>query len=147
MNSGELPAWAFFIIFPVFAAFWCGMSYYLSYESGWMALAKKYRIKHTYSGEKSYLRSGKMGPTYFRSVLTIGVLPEGLYLAIIPPFNIGSPPLLIPWSKLHHIHRRKGWFLDQMVMDADDPKITTIRIDWEFSEKARVWIGYKSNDL
>ncbi|MDD5409604.1 MAG: hypothetical protein PHC71_05905 [Candidatus Omnitrophica bacterium] len=42
----------------------------------------------------------------YRNCLTIGVSPEGFYLAILFLFRIGHPPMFIPWKEIK-IKRKK----------------------------------------
>jgi hypothetical protein len=36
----------------------------------------------------------------YNNCLTVGASPEGLYLAMMPVFNFGHAPLLIPWTEI-----------------------------------------------
>jgi hypothetical protein len=68
-----------------------------SYSSGWAKLAKAYRIRERFYGEKWSGQSGTLG-LFSRYSLVVGASEKGLYLAVAffcRPFH---PPLLIPWS-------------------------------------------------
>jgi hypothetical protein len=144
MRNHELPIWAICVALPIFVVFLRFISYLQAEESGWTVLAKKYRFRGQFKGEKSSGEYGFMGSVYFKGTFIVGICPDGLYLAANIWASACKPPLLIPWSKLFNIQRRKTLLgLDQAIMDVDEPKITTIGIDWNLIEKSNTWIGQR----
>ena len=94
------PFLGFFImlIFPVvFIIFWVGISFLLAYLGGWARLAQYYEVRSPFAGQKWHMQSGRMGMTNYKGCLTVGVNESGLYLAVLPIFRAGHPPLFIPW--------------------------------------------------
>jgi len=61
--------------------------------SQWHALAQMYRATSPPSGTLFHWQSLQMGYATYRSIVTIGVLEEGLYLKL-PPWALFHPPLL-----------------------------------------------------
>jgi hypothetical protein len=51
----------------------------------------------------------------YNNVLTLGVNPHGLYLAILFPYRFRHPPLLIPWSDVK-IRRSSGWIFEYLIL-------------------------------
>lgn len=103
----------------VFAAVWAGAGFVMAAGSGWRALALHYRQRGPFGGELPgsnfrwirratrcsgevefrWLQAGRLrwGANYGRC-LVVGCGPSGLRLAVLVPFRIGHPPLVIPWS-------------------------------------------------
>src|SRR5262245_25290799 len=73
----------------------------ISYIGGWTTLAKGFRLQHPFVGEMWKLQSGQMRwIAGYRNCLTVGVNPEGLYLAAMPLLRFRHPPLLVPWEEI-----------------------------------------------
>lgn len=139
MKTDTLPFW-----FPFFfIAMWCSVCFLLSQMSGWSTMVQRFRLKRPFVGARKYFQSGMVGWVGYRSCLTVGVGQEGLYLAVLPLFAIGSPPLLIPWTGLSNLRKKKFLWIEDALMDIGHPKITSVRIPWRFIETARPWLGQK----
>ncbi len=54
------------------------------------------------------------GLTNYNNVLTLGVSPDGMYLASMFLFRFMHPPLLIPWSEIK-VSRKKGWVFEYVI--------------------------------
>lgn len=92
---------ALWVIFPLYSAtLWFGVSAILSFVGGWATLAKGFRYTGSFQGVRLSFQSGRMGVTSYGRCLTLGVSAEGLYLAVMFPFRVCHPPLLIPWNEL-----------------------------------------------
>lgn len=115
---------------------------FLSFISGWLRLAKQYRLRGVFKGERQYFQSGMIGLISYTLCLTVGVDPTGFYLSILPLFYFGHSPLLIPWSEITEIRRKRGVFgLDAALLRVGSrPRVAAIRIPWRIIEKARPWI-------
>ena len=87
----------------------------LSYASGWAALARQYRLQSSFDGEIWKWQSGAMRWTNFNTCLKVGASSMGLYLALIPPFSLRCPPLLIPWSEIA-VSRRTRFLVKQVCL-------------------------------
>ena len=91
-----------------FAAFWFLIVFLISAIGGWRALAQRYRSDMPFTGHTWHMRSGRMGGiARYSGVLTVGVNPAGLYLAVMPLFRPGHPPLLIPWPDVSVTSERR----------------------------------------
>lgn len=135
----------FFSWFPVFfITMWCGVCFLLSRLSGWASLAEYFRLKQPFSGERKHFRSGMVGWVGYRSCLTVGVNREGLYLAVMPIFALGSPPLFIPWKSVTSIKKQKRFFfMQEGALEIGNPTITTACIPWRFIDTARHYFDPK----
>jgi hypothetical protein len=103
---------ALWLILPCYAlALWLLVSAIISYIGGWTTLAKRFRMKTSFVGERWAGQSGQMRwLAGYGNCLTLGCNPEGLYLATMPLFRFRHPPLLIPWEEIA-ISRREILFL------------------------------------
>ncbi len=99
-----LPA----IFVVVFIMGFAGMSVLLARAGGWYDLSKIYpRPPSERPLRRRWLASAKINRVYYNSGLIVAVGVSGVFLSCIPPFNVGAPPLYIPWSKLRFIARSK----------------------------------------
>ncbi len=99
------------IIIPCYAlALWLLVSAIISYMGGWTTLAKQFRFRPPFLGQKWSGRSAQMRwIAGYGNCLTLGCNQRGLYLAIMPLFRFRHPPLLIPWEEIK-ISRKKILF-------------------------------------
>ena len=87
--------------FLCFVLLWIAIGFTVAQIGGWGQLARFYRLSNPFSGERWYLRSGRMRLTMrYRNCLTIGANAQGLYLAVLFLFRFGHPPLFIPWQDI-----------------------------------------------
>jgi hypothetical protein len=82
------------------------MSCLLAKVGGWRVLARSYGCSESFRGKRFYFRSAQFGAVSYGACLTFGSDPDGLYMAVLIPFRIAHPPLLVPWcdvacSKAH----------------------------------------------
>jgi hypothetical protein len=104
MKLTELTGAALFFI-----ALWITVCYFVGFLSGWHDLARAYRHAGTFVGVRWRFQSGRMRLWMgLHNILTIGINPQGLYLATFVLFRAGTPPLLIPW---HDVSPQPGKFL------------------------------------
>ena len=87
--------------FPIFfVALWSFVCWLIALVGGWSGLAQRYRatstpppgskkIDHTY---------GTLGIASYRGTLNIAIAPGGLHLSVMRIFQVGHPPLFIPWA-------------------------------------------------
>ncbi|WP_446744636.1 hypothetical protein [Silvibacterium acidisoli] len=95
----------FFLVFALsaFSALWCLLCYLISYLSGWMKLSNHFAADRsfTFSGERVRFCSGSMlRHIQYRGILEVGCNEDGLHLALIWPFRISHPRLIIPWGEI-----------------------------------------------
>jgi hypothetical protein len=103
---------ALFVIIPVyFVAIWLLVSVIISYVGGWTTLAKRFKLEEPFAGTRWTWQSAQMRwLTGYNHCLTVGVSPEGLYLATLALFRFRHPPLLIPWNEVIVAYRRILFF-------------------------------------
>jgi hypothetical protein len=100
-------------IIPIYIlCLWLLVAATVSFVGGWFSLAKVYRTRVEFTGAKWKMQSARMRWLMnYNNVLTIGVSPQGLYLASMFLFRFMHPPLLVPWSEIR-VRRSQGWFLE-----------------------------------
>ena len=76
-------------------------------RNNWRKLAIRFGTSERPKGRVLRWQSMTMGSVIYRSVVTVGMAPEGLYLAI-PFFSLGQPNVLIPWDKISVQSEPKG---------------------------------------
>jgi len=79
------------IVFPAF-----GLA--LAAFGGWRVLARHYATSEPFCGKRFRFRSAQFGPVGYGSCVMLAANADGIYLAVLFPFRIGHPPLLIPWQ-------------------------------------------------
>lgn len=102
--------------FPLFfAALWLGVTFLLSYISGWAFLAKHYRATLPYTGRYERLPQSQMGKFGIfggaRNAVYVGIEPNGLHLRMFVLFRINCRDLFIPWRDVS-VRRGKALLRD-----------------------------------
>jgi hypothetical protein len=82
------------------------------------------------------MQTGRFGWVDYSGCLTICVEKDGLYISILPPFRLAHPAFKIPWSELHAVGVREGWF-GYADLAVGDPPVTRIRLPLKVFEAAR----------
>lgn len=102
-----------FVLF--FVAMWLGVTFLLSYITGWAFLAKHYRAAQPYAGRFERLPQSQMGRFGIfggaRNAVYIGIEPAGLHLRMFILFRINCRDLFIPWRDIS-VRRGKALFRD-----------------------------------
>ena len=100
----------FLCLFPVFfVMMWGFVLFLLAQLGGWSRLAQHYQAQTDFTGKKWRFKSGRMGLTNYSACLTIGANNSGLYVAVLPLFRVGHPPLLIPWADITTSKSKSFW--------------------------------------
>jgi hypothetical protein len=125
-------------IFPIyFLSIWLFVGAIVSFIGGWHSLAKAYRTRVSFDGAKWRMQSGQMRwLANYNNVLTLGVSPEGLYLASMFLFRFMHPPLLIPWSEIK-VRRKKGWVFEYVIFTLGHELAIPLRIRVKLGERLR----------
>ncbi len=76
----------------------------------------------------------------YNNVLTIGVSPQGLYLASMFLFRFMHPPLLVPWSEIK-VRRKKGWVFEYVIFTMGHELGIPLRIREKLGAKLRESAG------
>jgi small-conductance mechanosensitive channel len=132
----------FAVIFPIyFLSLWLLVCVIISFVGGWFSLAKVYRTRMAFDGEKWRMKSGQMRwLANYNNVLTLGVSQQGLYLASMFLFRFMHPPLLVPWSEIK-VRRRKGWFFEYVTLTLGHELAIPLRIRGALAMKLRESAG------
>jgi hypothetical protein len=90
----------------------CVISLLIGAASGWMTLARQFRLTSSFTGPTWGAQSAQMRWTVrYGHCLPVGADVIGLYLSALFLFRIGHPPLFLPWSEISVWKRRKFlWF-------------------------------------
>jgi hypothetical protein len=133
---------AFAAIFPIyFLCLWFLIASVVSFVGGWFSLSRLYRTWLPFDGTKWRMQSGRMRwLTNYNNVLTLGVGPQGLYLATMFLFRFMHPPLLISWSEIK-VQRRKGWVFEYTVFTLGNELAIPLRIRERLAAKLRESAG------
>jgi hypothetical protein len=120
---------------------WVLLSSIISFVGGWFALSQVYRTRVPFTGAKWRMQSGQLRYLMgYNNILTIGVSPQGLYLANMFLFRLMHPPLLVPWSEIK-IRRKKGWVFESVIFTLGHELAIPLRIRGSLAEKLRVSAG------
>ncbi|WP_162628757.1 hypothetical protein [Marinobacter bohaiensis] len=97
-----LSSWLFFVVFVVG---WIFAIYHMSRQSGWAALARRYRFTGGPLGAKNkfHTGSGRIGNVGYNNMVKVGVFESGLVLKVFFLFRPGHPCLQIPWHDIESI--------------------------------------------
>jgi hypothetical protein len=116
-----------FLVF--FAGMWIGVSFFLSYISGWRTLAPRYPAAAEPAGERLLWNSAEVGDVSFRSCLNMTLSAAGLYMVPSLPFRLFMPPMLIPWSGVRFEGSRKFLFFESSCfrLGGDDGPVLSVR--------------------
>jgi hypothetical protein len=109
-ETNELPVWLWPALPVFFVGLWCAVTYLLALMSGWRRLAAHYAADMPAGGQRFRFRSAKSGLVRYNHCLNFAVTPAGLHLWLLPPFRLGSPPLLVPWTDLSAMPTREFMF-------------------------------------
>ena len=102
-----MPPAIAFLFPPFFIAMWLGVGAVLAEISGWPALARRFRSEQRPTGRRLRRQVVMLGPTHESAVTRIITSSAGLYLDVHPLFRFRRPPLLLPWSVVHHRSERR----------------------------------------
>jgi hypothetical protein len=93
--------WSMLLVVPIIlAGMFVALCNRMSKSSGWRELAEHYRCRNAFSGRADRGVSLRMCSAKYDLSAIVGSNDEGLYLALIAPFCLYHPSLLIPWSEL-----------------------------------------------
>jgi hypothetical protein len=129
---------AFAAIFPIyFLCLWLLVGATISVMGGWFSLAKVYRTQVPFDGTRWRMQSAQMRwLANYNNVLTIGVSPQGLYLASMFLFRFMHPPLLVPWSEIK-VRRSNGWAFEYVIFTMGHDLAIPLRIRAKLAAKLR----------
>jgi len=107
--------WLQFAFVLFFIGLWLGVTYLLSYLSGWAFLARHYRAAQPFAGRYERVRASQMGPLGpfggARNALYVGIDSAGLHLRMFILFRVNCRDLFIPWPEIT-VTRGRSFFMD-----------------------------------
>lgn len=131
--------YALWLILPAyFVVLWLLVSAVISFIGGWMTLAKRFRLRKPFLGPRWSGQSGQMRwIAGYGNCLTVGCDCEGLYLATMPLFRFGHPPLLVPWSEVT-VTQRRILFFRYVRFSLGHQLSIPLYLRWKLAEKLRL---------
>ncbi|MFB2922982.1 MULTISPECIES: hypothetical protein [Aerosakkonema] len=120
--------------------------FWFLFSRSWLSLAKLYKTNQVPPPNIRYMRHGSVGGIRYKGTLNVGITLEGIYLSIIPPFNIGSSPLLIPWSAIDKIEKVNSFFIQSYRLYIKNSK-TTIILNKEELAPAKGFLAQRGMEL
>ena len=120
---------AFAAIFPIYSlCLWFLFASVVSFVGSWFSLSRLYRTRVPFVGAKWRMQSGQMRWWMnYNNVLTIGISPQGLYLATMFLFRFMYPPLLIPRNEIK-VRSSKGWVFEYPIFTIGNESAVPLRI-------------------
>jgi len=142
MQVETSPLFALFPLF-LFVAVWLGITFLLSWISGWRLLAQRFRAQEPWNGQRWGWQSARLrwGCNY-NNCLTVGASPEALYMSIMPLFGLFSPALLIPWQEIE-VETGKlffGWYNTALLKVGNEERVS-VRIYGKLVNRLREAAG------
>jgi hypothetical protein len=135
------PLYATLLSLAFFITMWCGISVVIARTGGWADLAVRYRLEGPFRGRKWHFRSAGFGQwTSYGGVLTVGANSRGLYLAVMPLFRVGHPPLFIPWEDVRKTASHRLWMFGAP-LDLGTVAPVTVTFYWGLVRKLEAEIG------
>ena len=124
-----------------FVAFWSLIVKLVSFL-GWQQLAGPFRTESLPSGPQFRVQQARVGVANYKG-LTASVSAEGLGLRVGFPFQIGHPPVLIPWAAFGPFSAEKFlWvtFYTTTVRTGDTSTSNLSFVSQGLIDAARPWI-------
>ena len=114
-----------------FATFWCFIAKVLSLLA-WGRLANEYLASDPAGLPVQFrIARAKLGVVSYNGVIKVGALPQGLALRVAWLFQVGHPPLLIPWQALAPIRTRKILWTTYY---STTIQVSSGQVDFQFSD-------------
>ena len=127
MANQEPPRWAQVLFYPTFIGGLLLVQARLAWNSGWSALATRYRTHVRPNGRRFWRQVTRFGTVPEGGMTILTVSDSGLFLRPFPLFFFRRPPLLIPWREIGWVRERKTfpWGRDY---ELDLGGITTVQV-------------------
>jgi hypothetical protein len=132
----------------VLAAYWL-MSAFLYRISGWANLTGVYGTSKLPDGGRVFRSANlRVGPVRWRRCVTVGILPEGLYLEL-KVFARHYPPVLIPWRDIVRVtDTRLYWFrAKELRFSQPQTPPVTVQLNVFQEMQAKLSTGYSVGSL
>lgn len=120
--------------------------FWFLFSRSWLSLAKLYKTNQAPPHNIRHRKHGYVGWIRYKGTLNVGITPEGIYLSAIVIFNIGTPPLLIPWKAIDRIEKVNNLFVQSYRLHIKNNQ-TTIILNKEELQAAKLFFTGKGVDL
>lgn len=101
MFANQLEPFSIPAYILIFIVLWICVCQLISTAGGWRILSRDYRAAASFDGKKLWFKSAGMRCwTNYNNCLVVGANKYGLYIAVLPIFRVGHPPLFIPWTEI-----------------------------------------------
>ena len=117
---------------PAFVAVWCCACLLLARVGGWSKLASRFPVSSAPSGERFSFATARIGVTSYSRVLTAIKSDRGLYLAVLAPWRVGHPAILIPWAEMLNPTAKRVLWMDWFDVQVFVPGAITLRVPAKF---------------
>lgn len=142
-NLGLRAAILVAIVLFCWAATICAVSILIAWLSGWSLLARRFRATEPWNGESWRWQSARFrGWCGYNNCLRVGADPQSLSLAVIMPFGLFHPALLIPWREIE-VETGKAFFgmYDSAQFRIGTDERVTVRIYGKLVDRLRQVAG------
>lgn len=129
MHEGSLY---YLLLLPLTAALLCWI---MASVSGWSRLAADYRSARAVTGERALMRTARIGPVNYPSVLSFCCTEDGLHLSIAFPLRFCHPPLFIPWNDFFQVTPDNKLFSNRIKAAIGRPEIARLVLP--------AWVRYR----
>jgi hypothetical protein len=100
-------------------------------------VAGRYRATDVPEGRRFRMQHIAFGWLGYNGCVTIIVSPDGVYLALWPPFRFSHPALLIPWSALHVVRIKSSGWSKEAKLTIEDPPLASLKLPYKVIEAAQ----------
>ncbi len=117
--------------FPIFfVAIWSFVCWLIALVGGWQRLAQRYRTTNTPppDSKKFDHTYGTLGIASYRGTLNVAITPSGLHLSVMRIFQVGHPPLFIPWADVRVTGDTFFLWIEGVALALGQPEIATLRL-------------------
>jgi hypothetical protein len=129
MNQFLATAAPLALILLVYALVWCVVLTLIGRASGWWALARKYRYTgHRFDGSRWRFQHIQLRWSMnYSGCVTVGASTDGIYLGLIPWFDIGHPKIFVPWAETKVEMKHTRWTGEYMEITFPNVPGTVVR--------------------
>jgi len=117
------------ILAVLFVPLWCATCFYVSWVSGWLVLARRFRTQSEAPGEVRTTGSILFMRfwSHYGSVVRLIGQQDAMYASVFFLFRIGHPPLRIPWDEIR-FDRTRFFFRTYCVLTLGNEEKIPMRI-------------------
>lgn len=139
----QLPAIAIAVLVIIgYIFFLCGLMIVIGRFGGWIALARRYRLREAFVGKRWYCQHAQLRwSCNYSGCLTVGVNAQGLYLSVWPMFRPGHAKLFIPWAEMVIAMKKSFWLGRHMELQFPNVPGTVIRFHRRLADRFAETIG------